>query len=177
MEHFESLELITKIATVITPVVLVIISAIGWKLRQSLERKNKLEEKLHGNRIEIYNRIIEPFIYVFMTDEAWNSDPKNKKVDKDMRMRSTLLSVDYRRTCFELSLIASDNVVLAYNNLMQHFFHTNPSNNSETYLKESSKVLGIFLLEIRRSMGNESTKLDCWEMLRWFFTDIDKIRD
>jgi hypothetical protein len=37
-------------------------------------------------------------------------------------------------------------------------------------------LLGAFLLEIRRGMGNETTKLDNWDMLEWFLTDARKYR-
>ena len=33
---------------------------------------------------------------------------------------------------------------------------------------------GTLLLEIRRSMGNESSKLTNWQMLEWFITDVRK---
>ena len=38
-------------------------------------------------------------------------------------------------------------------------------------------LLGTFLLEIRRSMGNEATKLTNWQMLEWFLTDARTWRD
>ena len=37
-------------------------------------------------------------------------------------------------------------------------------------------LLGKFLLEIRKSMGNEATKLGNWDMLAWLLTDIKKYR-
>jgi hypothetical protein len=41
---------------------------------------------------------------------------------------------------------------------------------------EIGKLLGSFLLEIRRSMGNEDTDLDNLEMIEWFITDARKYR-
>jgi len=38
-------------------------------------------------------------------------------------------------------------------------------------------LVGSFLLEIRKSMGNEATELDNWEMLEWFITDARKYRN
>jgi len=46
--------------------------------------------------------------------------------------------------------------------------HDVESNISTSQLLER---LGTFLLEIRRSMGNEATKIDNWGMLEWFITD------
>jgi len=61
---------------------------------------------------------------------------------------------------------------------MQYFYNQAdeeeaPSNDK---LKEMMSLLGNFLLEIRRSMGNETTKLDNWAMLEWFMTDARKLR-
>ena len=48
---------------------------------------------------------------------------------------------------------------------------------TEDNLKEMMRLLGIFLLEIRRSMGNEATCLSNWQMLEWFMKDARKWRD
>jgi hypothetical protein len=91
-----------------------------------------------------------------------------------------MLSVDYRRDGFALSLVGSDDVVRAYNDLMQYFFQRvdlvgdRPA--SEHEARETMSLLGKFLLQVRRSMGNEATKLDNWEMLEWFLTDARKYR-
>jgi hypothetical protein len=42
---------------------------------------------------------------------------------------------------------------------------------SGRHVKDMMSLLGQFLLEIRRSTGNESTKLDKWDMLEWFLKD------
>ena len=86
-----------------------------------------------------------------------------------------MLSLEYRKTSFRLSLVGSDSVVLAYNELMQYFFtrsDTSPSNTREIMI-----LLGGFLLEIRKSMGNESTKINNWGMLESFLKDIKKFRE
>ena len=47
------------------------------------------------------------------------SDPKTKNKDKNKIGAEKMLSLEYRKTSFGLSLIGSDSVVLAYNDLMQ----------------------------------------------------------
>ena len=86
-----------------------------------------------------------------------------------------MLSLDYRKQAFKMSLLGSDEVVSAYNNLMQFFysFEGNPDT-LEPKLKEMMALLGTFLLAIRRSMGNEFTTLTNWQMLEWFMTDARK---
>ena len=48
---------------------------------------------------------------------------------------------------------------------------------SDEKLKAMLSLHGSFLLEIRKSMGNEDTKLDRWQMLEWFMTDVRKIKN
>ena len=76
-------------------------------------------------------------------------------------------------------MIGSDEVVKAYNNLFQYFYlrENKEEKANITELKEMMSLLGCFLLEIRRSMGNEETKLNNWDMLEWFLTDARKYRD
>ena len=73
--------------------------------------------------------------------------------------------------------MGSDAVVKAYNDLMQFFFaHGQATEPSETDIGQMLSLLGTMLLEIRRSMGNEATKLDNWGMLEWFITDARRLR-
>ena len=172
-------ENIATIANILTPIVILILSAVGWKYRQSIERRFKIEEKLRDERIEIYNQILEPFLIVLMTDTAWTSDPKNKSKDKNKIAITKLLSLEYRKTSSKLSLIGSDAVVSSYNDLMQYFYsksEDSPPTYSTEEVTEMMSLLGNFLLEVRRSMGNESTKIDNWGMLEWFITDARNYR-
>ncbi len=171
------LDYLVAIGTISTPILVLILGAGVWKYRQSIERKIKLEEQLRDDRIEIYNQILEPFIILLMSDAAWTSDPKNKNKDKLKIATTKMLSLDYRKTSFRLSLIGSDSVVSAYNDLLQYFYSkSDTSSASPTDTTKMVSLLGTFLLEIRRSMGNESTKIDNWGMLEWFLTDVRNLR-
>ena len=86
------------------------------------------------------------------------------------------MSINYHKNSFLLSLIASDEVIKAYNALMQNYFRYSTDRNLKD-LANDTYLLGQLLLEIRKSMGNESTKLDSWDMLEWFIKDIEKLRD
>jgi hypothetical protein len=89
-----------------------------------------------------------------------------------------MLSLEYKETGFRLSLIGSDSVVKAYNNIMQLFFQRADKlgQPAESDVIELMSLLGTLLLEIRRSSGNETTKLDNWDMLEWFLTDARNYR-
>ncbi|EGQ8523129.1 TPA: hypothetical protein NGU14_004426 [Vibrio parahaemolyticus] len=179
MEEKHWIDYVVAVGSVATPIFVLFLTAVGWKFRQSIERKATLEEKLRDDRIEIYNQILEPFIILLMSNHAWLSDKKNKGKDKDQIAVSQMLSLDYRKTSFKLSLIGSDEVVCSFNNLMQHFYSRgdNTDTPSTEELKKMMSLLGSFLLEIRKSMGNETTNLDNWGMLEWFMTDARKMRD
>ena len=172
------LDALESIATIITPVLVLLLTAAGWKYRQSIERRIKLEEKLRDDRVEIYNRILEPFIVLFISDAAWQSDRKLKGRDKGSYFTSIILSLDYRKTSLKLILLGSDAVVKSFNDLMQFFYSFDDAVDSlpEDQTEKAILLLGDFLLEIRRSMGNESTEIDNWGMLEWFLKDVRKLR-
>ena len=103
---------------------------------------------------------------------------RNKGRDKNEIAIGKMLSLEYRKLAFKLSLVGSDAVVLAYNELMQFFYaHEEDPSPIETRLKEMMSLLGKFLLSIRRSMGNEFTGLTNWQMLEWFMKDVRKWRN
>ena len=169
------LDYVTAIGAVATPLLVLLLTAVGWRLRQSIERRRELENKLHADRIETYNKILEPFIIFLMPDAAWEHDIKHKGKNKKDFAMTKMMSLEYRNTSFKLSLVGSDAVVMAYNNLFQFFFEQGsaPEHTSER-LRIMLSLLGTLLLEIRRSMGNESSKLTNWQMLEWFITDVRK---
>jgi hypothetical protein len=169
---------VTAAGSVATPLLVAVVGAIGWKIRNRIERQIELERKLREDRIAIYNQLLDPFVFFFMSDEAWKTDPKNKNIDKYSVASQKLLSLEYKRNAFRLAVLGSDGVVRAYNALMQYFF--NESSNEAITQDERTKLMvekiGILLLEIRKSMGNEHTLLAHWEMLEWFLSDLKGIR-
>jgi hypothetical protein len=169
------LDYVTAIGSVATPLFVLILTAVGWRLRQSIERRRDLENKLHADRIDTYNKVLEPFIILLMSDTAWEHDPKHKGKSKNDFAMAKMMSLEYRNTGFKLSLVGSDAVVTAYNNLFQFIFEqgSDPKHTPDR-LKVMLSLLGTFLLEIRKSMGNESSKLTNWQMLEWFITDVRK---
>ena len=179
MEEKSWIDYLTAIGALATPILVIVLSAIGWRLRKGIERRVELEDKLRDDRIEIYNKILEPFVILLMSDAAWAADKKNKALDKNQYASVQMLSLEYRRLGFKMSLMGSDSVVRSYNDLMQYFYEM--SDNAETSnpadIETMLKLLGSFLLEIRRSMGNEKTKLDQWDMLEWWMSDARKMKN
>lgn len=117
MNEPTSLDYFTAIGSVATPILVLILTGFGWRLRTRLERTIPLEDKLREDRIGTYNKILEPFIILLTSDAAWQADPKNK--NKNQLAQRKLISLEYREQGFRLSLVGSDAVVKAYNDLMQ----------------------------------------------------------
>jgi hypothetical protein len=170
------IDYLVGIGSVATPLLVLLLTGIGWRVKKGLERRHALEEKLRNDRIEIYNRMLEPFVILLMSETAWQHDKQNKGKIKDDIAITKLLSLDYRRDAFKMALLGSDSVVLAYNELMQFFFNLgdDPVASREN-LNIMLRLLGVFLLEIRKSMGNEATLLNPLQMLEWFMSDVRKI--
>ncbi len=184
----ELLELIKAASAIATPFLLMVIGGFGWVIKQKIEngqtrldsqraRISDLEDKLREDRIETYNALLEPFFLLFTSEEAFSLDRKFKGKDKNDIAISKMLSVEYRRIGFKLSLVANDEVVRCYNKLMQFFYHIE-EDKRPLMIKASHWIalMGELLLNIRKSMGNEESKLDSWEMIEWFMSDADKLR-
>jgi len=176
MEKITWIQYVIALGSIATPILVLLLSAIGWRIRTRLERKMELEDKLRDDRIEAYNKILEPFVILLMTDAAWKSNPKNRKKNKNKIAQQQMLSLEYRQQGFKLSLVGSDEVLKSYNNLMQYFYSMEDSKLENEDIKKVMSLLGKFLLEIRKSMGNKMTKLDNWDMLEWFLNDARKYR-
>jgi hypothetical protein len=188
------LEWITAIGAIATPILLAIFAGVGWAIRRRIEeqqkvadelraRTRKLEEELREDRIAVYNKILEPFILIFMKDEGLAREKAYKGKKKEQITQEIMTSVAYREAAFKLSLFGSDNVVRAYNDLMQYFYTqgdiVKEQKNGDALSKHTVQVMNYFgslLLEIRKSVGNESTELNNIEMLEWLITDVRRLQ-
>jgi hypothetical protein len=178
LEDNTLVELLAAIGSIATPILVLALTAVGWRVRTRLERRVELENKLRDDRLAVYNAILEPILLLFTPEATWKLESKGKGRDKSESPARTMLSLEYRQKAFRMSLVGSDNVVRAYNNFMQFFYQreekAEPASDAE--LREMLSLVGTFLLEIRRNLGNEHTKLDNWEMLEWFLLDARRLR-
>lgn len=171
------LEVLTAIGSIATPILVLLLSGIGWIVKEEVQRQTALADMLREDRVETYNKILEPFVILLMTDAAWQSDPLNEGRNRADLATKMLLSTDYRHHGFKLALLGSDSVVKAYGEMMQYAFHLDPSKAATPeQVKRLVALLGALLLEIRRDAGNEATQLDRWHMLEWFVTDARQYR-
>ena len=184
----DMLDTISAIATLITPFLLLALGGLGWIIQNKMQasqsrqeaqsaRITELEDKLREDRIATYNSLLEPFFLLFTSEAAFAQDPKYKGKKKDDLAIARMLSVEYRQIAFKLSLVANDSVVRAYNELMQFFYHTDQDTRPlEEKTSHWIALMAKLLLEIRKSMGNQSSDLDSWEMIEWFMQDAKKMK-
>ncbi|MCY4009790.1 MAG: hypothetical protein OXF22_08600 [Anaerolineaceae bacterium] len=173
------METVIDIAEIATPILLLFFTARFEVARRREERWRDIEMRLHEDRIAIYNSILEPFVILFSSKGSLPDKPKFKsKKYKSMTNQAVaveiLLSAEYRDTGFKLALFGSDGVVRSYYRLQQNAFrHAEGNIASDKMLLVD--LLGNFLLEIRRSVGNETTKIKNYELLGWFIKDIETV--
>jgi hypothetical protein len=177
------LDYISAIGSIATPILVLILSGIGWMVSNRIEKARQLEEKLRQDRIDVYNAVLEPYILMFAKDEGLPE--KYEGETKETILNKIMLSLEYKQAAFKLSLIGSDEVFRAYSNLVQYFYTTDLKQDlSDVQAKEASqkrtleamRLLGVLFLEIRKSVGNEKTTFEPFEMLEFLITDIRKFR-
>ncbi len=188
MESPTALQWIAAVGAILTPILLAVLSALGWMIKQrvdasrerelqALERASRLETDLREDRLAVYMEILQPFVLVFTKDQGFAGDKTYRGKSKDQVVLELMLSVPYRQAAFRMSLFASDDVLTAYNRLMQFFYARDEASKStpeETL--EMMHLFGEFLLAIRRSVGNEDTAVDAFGMLEWLIKDIAAYR-
>lgn len=146
------------------PVVLSVVGAlIGWWLKSRTEEMRVIQEQLKEQRRKVYSDILDPYIRLFSNLNAQGSE----------QAVNTITSYDYRKTSFEFSLVGSDEVVKAYNDLMQYSFKSEAAGTQNA--SAMMRHWGTLLLEIRKNLGNKRTKLSNLDMLSPMIKDIESI--
>jgi len=137
---------------------------VVWYIQSSIEKYRKAEERLHDSRRKAYLDILEPYIL------SLSGIKKPQYEEEALRL---IASVEYKRTAFELNMIADDEVVKAFNEYMQYFY-TRTEENQLDY-KVFLTNWGNLILQIRKSVGDPKTKLTPKDMLRSTINDIDTL--
>ena len=150
----------------VTPLVGALVGFGVWYFQSRFEALRREQERLHDDRRKVYTDVLEPFVRIF----AGIKNPK-----ENQKALQHMLSVEYKRTAFEFSLIGADDVVRSFNDLMQYVYSFDAEADEKPDPSELMRLWGAFLLEIRRNVGNPKTKLTPADMLRSQIKDIDKI--
>ena len=154
-------ELLTLITALGAPTLIIVGGLITWILKSKKEELQAIEERALERRIETYNLILDPIIVMF------SNLGNQKALDK---AGVHIKSVEYKKAAFSLIAFGSDEMVNAYNNMMQGFYKNESGSNPKIIMEKFS----IFLLSIRKDVYNKNTKLKNWDMLKFLITDIEK---
>lgn len=180
-----TLENIASIASIITPILLAMVSAIAVLLQRRLEtarkreedarnRAQRLEDEIRGTRTALYEKVLMPFI------NALNAarQPQPTRSGRGGRGQKTdtpeIDWAEFRKDAFRLSLFADDDVLKAFNDFMQLAYAMEAGESSNDPLSVLTP-LGALLVAIRRSVGNEDTALGELEILEWMISDLRTI--
>lgn len=153
----------------LSPVIGAAVGFAVWYFQSRIEQLRRAQERLHDDRRKIYSGVLDPYVRLFSGLKDSNEMQKAMK---------QLLSFEYRRNAFEFSLIGSDDVVRAFNGMMQYvFLFDEGQGGTPPDPKKMMQLWGAFLLEIRRSVGDSKTTLTERDMLRGYIKQIDKYLD
>ena len=142
-----------------------IAGSIGYFIRGILEENRRAEERLASDRRKLYTDLLDPYtraIHVGLTGQSSEAIEERVK------------SPEYWRTALEVVLIGSDEVVNAYNDLVQQFSSGKANRSDSAPQFENFRLYGVLLLAIRKSLGNWDTALDERGMLKHVFTDLNR---
>lgn len=157
-------EIITLITALGAPLLVFIGGLISWFFKTRKEELKAIEERALERRIETYNTLLHPLIVMF-------TNKSNQKITDKAILE--IGSVAYRKAGFNLITFGSDDMVNAYNEMMQAFY----KGEADVDPKLTMKKFAAFLLSIRKDVYNKNTKLEEWDMLKFMITDIEKFID
>ena len=135
---------------------------VGWFLKKRSEELQAVREKLREDRRRLYLELIEPYVLIF----------GNIRTGKTEAAVQLMQSEEYKRTFFHFALFGDQDVVRAFNALMQYVYQAEKQGDLQP-----TEMMGHYarlLLAIREDLGAESRKLHEADMLRGIITDIDK---
>ncbi len=126
-----------------------------WFLQSRIDKIQHARERLQDERRKVYTDVLDPFIRIFTGI---------KKPQETQKAMKQIVSYAYKKAAIEFNIIGADNVVKAFNELMQYIYETEEDesgNPVETMLR-----WGRVLLAMRKSVGDPATKLTEIDMLQ-----------
>jgi len=162
-------DVISNIVSVLSAIAVPIIILI---IGNNFSKKMEIEKGLRDERVPLYKELLEPLIILYTPDDAFKKDKKYQgKSNADISLEM-IQTKQYNQKMFEMSLIAPDSVIRAFNNFYQYLY----TNHGKTETQTVMNLWGMILIEIRKSMGNSKTELHPLEMLEWKLKDITKFK-
>jgi hypothetical protein len=95
-------------------------SIVSLYYRNRIAKLNLIQNKLREDRRNFYLELLEPYIFLFANMPKLNQTrTKEEEVGMYNKFLQKIISLEYKRTTFKLSLLGSVDVVKAYNNLTE----------------------------------------------------------
>jgi hypothetical protein len=149
---------------ILIPSVLVVVSGlIGYVIKSRADEYLAIKEKINQEQREIYKRMLNPYIDILAGVTEGSEPAKQPQISPK----------ELRKTLFELNLIGSDDVIRAYNKILQNAYK-NAREGVQQNPKEMVLLFGGLLLEVRKSLGHKNTKLKPKDMFEGMIKDIYK---
>ncbi len=139
------------------------LGAIGWYLRSLFESARRDRERLQGEWRSLYLSLLYPFI------TAIGSSKNPEQLQKVLNHVDT---EEYRHTLYEITLIGSDEVVVAFIDFMRLFWKAEREGENVSTQAIITHWGGL-LLAIRKDLGLKNTKLVAEDMLRTHIKDMN----
>lgn len=128
-------------------------------------RADEAEMRLRDERRKTYMRVLDPYI------EALSEMGRGGDYGA---ANARLASVEHRKAAFELKLVATDDVVAAFNDFARYILDVREGAAPD----DSGKLLRLWadlLLAVRKSVGDPDTGVTPRAMLLDWVTDIDLV--
>ncbi|MGD8455888.1 MAG: hypothetical protein PVF83_05850 [Anaerolineales bacterium] len=174
MNNSNTLQWISAIGSIITPILIAIVGAVLARVASRQEKVLEMQAKLQDDRIAIYNTILEPYIIALTPEGLLNKNKRFRGKAPGDAASEIITTTEYKNAEFKLLLIGSDGVVKAYNEIKK-FFYQNKMDGTEEATKQMLRIQAQLILEIRKSVGNEGTKISQMDAIWWFVKDADKV--
>ena len=173
---------LTEAMTILTPILVALFGLVIARQNRNAEKRQAVEQQIQPDRIQVYRDVLEPFLIMFVPEAVWEREQKNNPEfqgkTKEEVVEEKMLSTRWVTQSINMSLIGSDAVVSSFVDLMTTArvspLQQDTSDTSNNDLPvELMRQMAQFLLEIRRSTGNEGTNLRHWDMLRVVVSDLE----
>jgi hypothetical protein len=165
---------ISAIGAITTPFLLIVVSAILANVSKKQEKVYELQAKLQDDRLRIYNSLLEPFIIAATPEALLSNDKRFKGMSPGDAAGKILSTTEYKQLEFKLLLIGSDSVIKAYSEIKKYFF-SGKFDGTQEATAHIIKLEGNWIVEIRKSVGNEDTKVTYRDTAWYFVKDAEKI--
>ena len=155
---------VVGIDPLITGIITAIFSGlVVWFIKAQVENIRREKERLQSERKKIYFDVLDPFMRA-MT--GLGNEAESKKAFRQIATH------EYKKKmAFELGMMGSEEVVRAFNELMQMLYKVDEEEDPPT--QTLMHKWGELMLAVRRDLTGKKTKLKPVDMLKSWIKDID----